>query len=203
MWRYIVLFGLPTLLFAGIIIGLIFGYREEFENKAMIERGIIAEAEIVHYRKHYTKSNRHGDHGTLVGYTFEYKFIDEEGVVYHDDAYNISLENDPELYLGTKYKIYLGENGKSINVGHKLSFGYFITLISVFSGLYVVGISGLIIFLEWQFKKTNKEVEEIQKEIIEIDNLAMLDEIDTTGKIIYYNGYRIKVKKKRKKQERR
>ena len=54
-----------------------------------------------------TKSNRHGDHGTLVGYTLEYEFIDEEGVVYHDDAYNISLENDPELYLGTKYKIYL------------------------------------------------------------------------------------------------
>ena len=57
--------------------------------------------------------------------------------------------------------------------------------------------------MEWQFKKTNKEVEEKQKEIIEIDNLAMLDEIDTTGKIIYYKGYRIKVKKKRKKQERR
>ncbi len=163
VWRYIVLFGLPTLLFAGIIIGLIFGYREEFENKAMIERGIVAEAEIVHYRKHYTKSNRHGDHGTLVGYTLEYEFIDEEGVVYHDDAYNISLENDPELYLGTKYKIYLGENGKSINVGHKLSFGYFITLISVFSGLYVVGISGLIIFWNGSLKKRIKKLRKNKK----------------------------------------
>lgn len=129
----------------------------------MIERGIIAEAEIVHYRKHYTKSNRHGDHGTLVGYTLEYEFIDEEGVVYHDDAYNISLENDPELYLGTKYKIYLGENGKSINVGHKLSFGYFITLISVFSGLYVVGISGLIIFWNGSLKKRIKKLRKNKK----------------------------------------
>lgn len=132
--------------------GLFYGERDQIKYKAAIERGVIAEAVIV-------RLGGTGDYeypGTIYVYT------DKAGVQYTGTANESLTREEATKKIGSKIKIYLGENGVSVPVGYQLTYNatfnmVFITVITIiYLGVITVF---FVITVRW-LKKKNKSITE-------------------------------------------
>lgn len=148
----LILFGLPTLFYGATLFGLFYGERDQIKYKAAIERGVVAEAVIV-------RLGGTGDYeypGTIYVYT------DKAGVQYTGTANESLTREEATKKIGSKIKIYLGENGVSVPVGYQLTYNatFNIVFITVITIIYLGVITVFFVITVRWLKKKNKSITE-------------------------------------------
>lgn len=156
-WKGIILSIIVVAVFGFIGVKSTLDYIYCKELQAAINKGVIVEAEIVALV--HTSGVRHGG-GSI--YNIEYRYIDEDGVVY--ESYcgrgNYETEEEARKLIGEKVEIYIGGVGsfsrplcRAVSFGTKVDVSQYIIVMSVFYSAILVYIGLVILYCLFFYDK--------------------------------------------------